>query len=167
MNEAITTSRVRLIDHLGRDCGEVPLVLAQQKARDAGLDLVEVSPHVKPPVCKIFDYGKFCYQNQKKKNEAKKNQKRVDVKEIKLRPVTDKHDLEIKLRAVKKFVSAGHRVKFTMRFRGREISHQELGAKLFEIIQNDLGETVKVETAPKLEGRQMMMLIAPRTATKS
>ena len=131
-------------------------------AADAGLDLVEVSPNTKPPVCKVLDYGKYKYQQQKKKAEAKKKQKVVDIKEIKMRPNIDDHDYETKVKAMRKFFGEGDKVKVTLRFRGREMAHQERGAALLKRVQEQFEELAKVEQYPKMEGRQMMMVMAPR-----
>ena len=127
-----------------------------------GLDLVEVSPNTSPPVCKILDYGKFKYEAQKKKNEAKKKQKIIEVKEIKLRPNIDEHDYQVKMRNVQKFLDEGDKVKVTMRFRGREMAHQELGVNVLNRVRDDTEEVAKIEAFPKLEGRQMIMVIAPK-----
>ncbi len=127
-----------------------------------GLDLVEVSPNTNPPVCKILDYGKFKYEAQKKKNEAKKKQKIIEVKEIKLRPNIDEHDYQVKMRNVQKFLDEGDKVKVTMRFRGREMAHQELGVNVLNRVRDDTEEVAKIEAFPKLEGRQMIMVIAPK-----
>ena len=127
-----------------------------------GLDLVEVSPNTNPPVCKILDYGKFKYEAQKKKNEAKKKQKIIEVKEIKLRPNIDEHDYQVKMRNVQKFLDEGDKVKVTMRFRGREMAHQELGVNVLNRVRDDTEEVAKIEASPKLEGRQMIMVIAPK-----
>jgi translation initiation factor IF-3 len=132
-------------------------------AEEEGLDLVEVSPNVSPPVCKILDYGKLKYQEQKKASEARKRQKTVDVKEIKMRPNIDKHDYDVKMRSVTKFIGEGDKVKVTMRFRGREMAHQELGMQVLTRVREEVDEIAKVEASPKLEGRQMMMVLAPRT----
>lgn len=134
-----------------------------QHAQDAGLDLVEVSPQVNPPVCKILDYGKFKYQAQKKSSEARKKQKVIHIKEIKLRPVTNDHDYLIKRRNAEKFIAAGDKVKVTMRFRGREMSHNQIGLKLLQRMQEEMSEIAKVELAPKFEGRQIIMILVPRT----
>ena len=131
-------------------------------ALDAGLDLVEVSPNADPPVCKILDYGKFKYEEQKKKNEAKKKQKVIEVKEIKLRPGIDDHDYQVKMRAMLKFFEEGDKVKVTMRFRGREMAHQELGMDVLNRVRDDLEEIAKVEQVPRMEGRQMTMVLSPR-----
>ena len=141
--------------------GILPLSEAIEKAEDLGLDLVEVSPNAKPPVCKIIEYGKFKYAAQKKAAEARKKQKTVEVKEIKFRPNIDTNDYEIKMRSVRKFLNAGDKVKITMRFRGREMAHQELGRELLERVADDVQNHGKVENIPKLEGRQMTMMIGP------
>lgn len=132
------------------------------KADAQGLDLVEVSPNTDPPVCKILDYGKFKYEAQKKKNEAKKKQKIIEVKEIKLRPNIDEHDYQVKMRNVQKFLDEGDKVKVTMRFRGREMAHQELGVNVLNRVRDDTEDVAKIEAFPKLEGRQMIMVIAPK-----
>ena len=142
--------------------GVTSLRQAIEAARDVGLDLVEVSPTASPPVCKILDFGKFKYENQKKKNEARKKQRVIEVKEIKLRPNIDDHDYEIKMKSGRKFIDEGDKVKFTMRFRGREMAHQEIGMKVLDRIRSELDEQVKVEQFPKLEGRQMVMVVAPK-----
>ena len=134
--------------------------IAQADAQ--GLDLVEVSPNTDPPVCKILDYGKFKYEAQKKKNEAKKKQKIIEVKEIKLRPNIDEHDYQVKMRNVQKFFDEGDKVKVTMRFRGREMAHQELGVNVLNRVRDDTEDVAKIEAFPKLEGRQMIMVIAPK-----
>ena len=135
---------------------------ALERARQTGLDLVEVSPNSSPPVCKILDYGKFKYEAQKRANQARKKQKTFDVKEIKMRPGIDQHDYDVKMRAVAKFLDAGDKVKVTMRFRGREMAHQEIGMGVLMRVRDDLEETAKVEQLPRLEGRQMTMVVAPR-----
>ena len=132
------------------------------RAYDVGLDLVEISPNAVPPVCKILDYGKYKYEQQKKANEARKKQKVVEIKEIKVRPNIDDHDYEVKMKQMKNFIGEGDKVKVTLRFRGREMAHQELGVKVLERIRNDLTELVKVEQMPKLENRQMVMVVAPK-----
>ena len=134
--------------------------IAQADAQ--GLDLVEVSPNTDPPVCKILDYGKFKYEAQKKKNEAKKKQKIIEVKEIKLRPNIDEHDYQVKMRNVQKFLDEGDKVKVTMRFRGREMAHQELGVNVLNRVRDDTEDVAKIDAFPKLEGRQMIMVIAPK-----
>jgi translation initiation factor IF-3 len=132
------------------------------RAYDVGLDLVEISPNAVPPVCKILDYGKYKYEQQKKANEARKKQKVVEIKEIKVRPNIDDHDYEVKMKQMKNFIGEGDKVKVTLRFRGREMAHQELGVKVLERIRSDLIELVKVEQMPKLENRQMVMVISPK-----
>lgn len=158
----IRVPTVRLIDEEGNQVGIVPTDEARGRAGDVGLDLVEVSPHAEPPVCKIIDYGKLKYEKQKKKNEARKKQKTIEVKEIKMRPNIDTHDYDVKMRAIVKFLGEGDKVKVTLRFRGRELAHQELGLKLLEKVRDALDEQAKVEQFPKLEGRQITMVMAPR-----
>ncbi len=131
-------------------------------AREAGLDLVEVSPNADPPVCKILDFGKYKYEIQKKKNEARKKQKVIEIKEVKLRPNIDDNDYNVKMRNMKKFLEEGDKVKVTMRFRGREMAHQDLGLKVLDRVRDELDEMAKVEQFPKVEGRQMVMVLAPR-----
>ena len=131
-------------------------------ADEVGLDLVEVSPNADPPVCKLLDYGKFKYEAQKKANEARKKQKTIDVKEIKMRPNIDQHDYDVKMRSMVRFLDEGDKVKVTMRFRGREMAHQELGLQVLDRVRGQLEDLVKVEQWPKMEGRQMTMVIAPR-----
>mgnify|MGYP001463700141 CR=1 FL=1 len=131
-------------------------------AQEAGLDLVEISPNAVPPVCKIMDFGKFKYEQQKREAEARKKQKIIEVKEIKFRPGTDTHDYDVKMRAVQKFLGEGDKVKVTLRFRGRELAHQDLGLELLHRVAADVGEAGKVEQMPKLEGKQMVMMIGPR-----
>lgn len=142
--------------------GVLSLHEALAQAEQYGLDLVEVSPNADPPVCKILDFGKFKYEAQKKKNEAKKKQKVIEVKEIKMRPNIDDHDYQTKMRAVNRFLEDGDKVKLTMRFRGREMAHQEIGLNVLKRVQDELAEIAKVEAHPKLEGRQMIMVVAPR-----
>lgn len=153
---------MRLIDHVGENHGVVGINDALAMAAEAGLDLVEVSPNAAPPVCKILDYGKYKYEAQKKAAIARKKQKTQDVKEIKMRPMIDTHDYEVKMRAVQRFLEEGDKVKVTLRFRGREMAHQELGLQLLERVQGDVSGYAKVEAMPKLEGRQMIMVIAPK-----
>jgi len=133
-----------------------------QLAQDAGLDLVEISPNATPPVCKIMDFGKFKYEQQKREAEARKKQKTIEIKEIKFRPGTDTHDYDVKMRSVFKFLEEGDKVKITLRFRGREMAHQQLGAELLRRVADDVSEIGKVENMPKMEGRQMIMMIGPR-----
>lgn len=142
--------------------GVVPLIEGLNRADAAGLDLVEVSPNADPPVCKILDYGKFKYIAQKKANETRKKQKIIEVKEIKMRPNIDTHDYDVKMRAMVKFLGEGDKVKVTMRFRGREMAHQELGRDVLDKVRGELDETAKVEQFPQMEGRQMIMVLAPR-----
>ncbi len=161
-NEDIRVREVQLIDAEGENRGVVPIQEAIQMARDAGLDLVEISPNNNPPVCKILDHGKFKFQAQKKAAEARKKQKTVEVKEIKLRPGIDKHDYEVKMRAMERFFEEGDKVKVTLRFRGREMAHQELGYKLLQKLKEDTTTIAKVEMEPMPEGRQIVMILAPR-----
>jgi translation initiation factor IF-3 len=162
VNEQITVPQVRLIDENGQMIGVVSRREGLNRALEAGLDLVEVSPTAEPPVCKILDYGKFKYESQKKKNEARKKQKVIEVKEIKMRPGIDDHDYDVKMRAMHRFLEEGDKVKVTMRFRGREMVHQELGLRVLERVRGQLDEVAKVEQMPRLEGRQMTMVIAPK-----
>ena len=162
VNNDIMARLVRLVGAEGEMLGVFKLDDALRAAGRAGLDLVEVSPNAEPPVCKILDYGRFKYEAQKKKNEARKKQKVIEVKEIKLRPAIEQHDYEVKMKAVRKFLEEGDKVKVTLRFRGREMAHQDLGMRVLERVRDDLGEEVKIELAPKLEGRQMIMVMAPR-----
>lgn len=161
VNQEIRVKEVRLIDENGENKGIVPVKEALLLADEAGLDLIEISPQAVPPVCKIMDYGKYKYEQQKKKNEARKNQKIVNIKELKLRPMIDVHDYEVKVKQAKKFLSQGDKVKFTIRFKGREMSANDMGRKVLDNLVDDLENICKVESEPKLEGRQMMMLIAP------
>jgi translation initiation factor IF-3 len=162
INEDIRAPRVLLIDATGEKLGEMPLSSALEAAADAGLDLVEIAGSSNPPVCKILDYGKFKFQEQKKKNEARKRQKIVELKEIKLRPMIDDHDYEVKARAMTRFFEEGDKVKVTLRFRGREMAHQHLGIELLMRVKRDFEETAKVESEPRLEGKQMTMVLAPK-----
>ncbi len=142
--------------------GVVPLTDALERAVDAGLDLVEVSPNADPPVCKVLDYGKYKYDAQKRAAEARKKQKTIDIKEIKMRPGIDNHDYDVKMRSITKFLGEGDKVKVTLRFRGREMAHQELGMRVLDRVKVELDELGKVEQFPKMEGRQMTMVLAPR-----
>ena len=151
-----------MIDESGDNHGVVTVSDALSMARDAGLDLLELSPNADPPVCKILDYGKYKYEEQKRKNEARKKQKTIEVKEIKFRPNIDDHDYDVKMRAMQKFLGEGDKVKVTLRFRGREMAHQELGRKVLERVRVDLDEPAKVEQFPQMEGRQMIMILAPK-----
>jgi translation initiation factor IF-3 len=150
-----------LIDHEGANRGVVPTEEAMGIALDAGLDLVEIQPNANPPVCKILDYGRYKYQAQKKAAEARKKQKTVEIKEIKMRPNIDTHDYEVKMRNMLRFFNDGDKVKVTLRFRGREMAHQDLGMKLLNKVREETAEIAKVESSPKLEGRQMVMVLAP------
>lgn len=152
---------MRLIDEEGEMLGVFPVKAAIEKAYDAGLDLVEVSPNADPPVCKILDYGKYKYEQQKKANEARKKQKTVDVKEVKIRPGIEDHDYQVKMKNARRFLENGDKVKVTMRFRGREMAHQDIGMAVLERMKSELEELSKVELQPKLEGRQMIMILAP------
>ncbi len=153
---------MRLVDENGEQVGVVPTAEALRRALDVGLDLLEVSPNADPPVCKILDYGRFRYEAQKKKNEARKKQKTIDVKEIKMRPNIDTHDYEVKMRSIHRFIGDGDKVKVTMRFRGREMVHQEIGKQVLDRVREEMEPTAKVEQFPKLEGRQITMVMAPR-----
>ena len=153
---------MRCIDPEGEQLGVLDTFDAIRKAEDFGLDLVEVQPNADPPVCKILDYGKFKYETQKRANEARKRQKIIEVKEIKLRPNIDEHDYQVKMRNVQRFLNAGDKVKVTLRFRGREMAHQELGANVLTRVREETDEFAKVEAMPKLEGRQMIMVLAPK-----
>ncbi len=162
VNDQIRVPEVLLIDETGEKRGVVATNAALEMAAEAGLDLVEVAGTSQPPVAKILDYGKFKYQAQKRANEARKKQKTVDVKEVKMRPNIDKHDYDVKLRAMQRFFEEGDKVKVTLRFRGREMAHQNLGMELMKKVQAEVDEIAKVEVYPKVEGRQMIMVMAPR-----
>jgi translation initiation factor IF-3 len=162
VNELITSNKVRLIDAAGNMIGVVSTEDALQRAADAGLDLVEVAGNAEPPVCKILDYGKLKYETQKKEAEARKKQKIIHIKEIKMRPTIDDNDYDVKMRNVRRFLEDGDKVKVTMRFRGRELAHQELGAQVLDRVRTELGELAKVEQYPRMEGRQMVMVIAAK-----
>ncbi len=163
MNSDITSLKVRLVDEDGEMKGVVALSKALELADDAGLDLVEVSPNADPPVCKILDYGKYKYEQQKKANEARKKQKTVDVKEVKVSPRIEKNDYDVKMRNARRFLEDGNKVKISMRFRGREMAHQDIGREMFERMQDELEELSTVELKPKFEGRQMIMILGPKT----
>ncbi|WP_159349480.1 translation initiation factor IF-3 [Roseomonas harenae] len=162
VNEEIRAAQVRLIDQDGEMLGVMSARDALARAYDVGMDLLEISPNAEPPVCKITDFGKFKYEQQKKANEARKRQKVVEIKEIKVRPNIDDHDYEVKMRQMKSFIEEGDKVKVTLRFRGREMAHQDLGVKVLERIRNEMAEAVKVESMPRLENRQMIMVLAPK-----
>ncbi|NTE85193.1 translation initiation factor IF-3 [Agrobacterium rubi] len=161
-NREIRIPKIQLIDEEGQNLGVMPTDEALKMAEDAGLDLVEISPNAEPPVCKILDLGKLKYSSQKKAAEARKKQKIVEVKEIKMRPNIDTHDYEVKMKAMNRFFDEGDKVKVTLKFRGREMAHQELGMKLLLQVKEDTVAIAKVEAEPKLEGRQMMMVLAPK-----
>ncbi len=162
INTDIRVPEVRLIDADGSNVGVVSINDALSRAEAAGLDLVEIVPNSEPPVCKILDFGKFKYEEQKRKNEARKKQKVIEVKEIKMRPGIEEHDYQVKMRAIHRFLEEGDKVKVTLRFRGREMAHQEIGARVLERVQTDLALEAKVEAFPRMEGRQMTMVFAPR-----
>ena len=162
VNDLIEARQVRVVDPDGEMLGVMSTPEAIEAARDHGLDLVEVAPNSDPPVCKILDYGKYKYEAQKKRHDARKRQKTIDVKEIKLRPNIDDHDYQVKMRSMVRFLGDGDKVKVTMRFRGREMAHQELGMNVLMRVKDDLDEMAKVEQTPKMEGRQMTMVMAPR-----
>ena len=162
MNEDIRVPQVRLIDQNGEMIGVMTARDALLRAYEVGMDLLEISPNAVPPVCKITDYGKYKYEQQKKANEARKKQKVVEIKEVKVRPNIDDHDYEVKMRQMKSFIGEGDKVKVTLRFRGREMAHQDLGLKVLERIRGELGEVIKVEQMPRLENRQMIMVLAPK-----
>ena len=161
-NRDIRVPKVQLIDAEGKNVGIVATYDALAMAEEAGLDLVEIVPNAEPPVCKIIDLGRLKYQTQKKAAEARKKQKIVEIKEIKMRPGIDDHDYDVKMRAVNRFFEEGDKVKITLRFRGREMAHQELGMKLLDKVREETAAIAKVEAEPKLEGRQMMMVLAPK-----
>ena len=162
INDAIRAREVRLIDENGQNVGVVSKADAMARAEEAGLDLVEISPDAEPPVCKILDFGKFKYQEQKKAAEARKHQKTVEIKEIKMRPGIDDHDYDVKMRAIKRFFEEGDKVKVTLRFRGREMAHQHLGMEVLVRVKTDVEPIAKVESEPRFEGRQMVMVLAPK-----
>jgi len=162
INGEISTQSIRLIDHNGNMLGVVAITEAIRLAEQAGLDLVEISPTASPPVCKILDYGKYRYEAQKKAHEARKKQKIVQIKEIKLRPTIDKHDLDIKVRNVIGFLEEGDKVRITLRFRGREMDHTELGMQILERVQAALVDLCKIEQSPRIEGKQIVMTVAPK-----
>jgi len=162
INEGIDTPNIQLIDATGNNVGVVPIAEARARAVEAGLDLVEIAPNSEPPVCKILDFGKYKYQAQKKAAEARKKQRTVEIKEIKMRPNIDIHDYDVKMRSIVRFFEEGDKVKVTLRFRGREMAHMELGAKVLDRVKQDTSTLAKVEAEPRLEGRQMVMVLAPR-----
>ncbi len=162
MNDEITAVEVRLISAQGEQVGIVGLEEALRQADEAELDLVEIVPNSAPPVCRIMDLGKFLFEQNKKKHAAKKKQKQIQVKEVKFRPGTDDGDYQVKLRNISRFLQNGDKVKVTLRFRGREMAHQELGSKMLDRIEADMQQSAEVEQKAKLEGRQMIMILAPR-----
>ena len=162
-NEQITASEVRVISSNGKQLGIISIREALYHAEDEGFDLVEISPDAKPPVCKIIDYGKLKYKEQKSKKEAKKKQKTIEVKEIKMRPGIDKHDYEVKIKALHKYIAGGNKVKVSLRFRGREMEHQNLGMELLKKLTEEVSEYAKVEVPPKSEGKQIMMILVPQS----
>ncbi len=162
VNEDIRVPQVRLIDQDGEMQGVMSARDALQRAYAVGMDMLEISPNADPPVCKILDYGKFKYEQQKKKNEAKKRQRVIEIKEIKVRPNIDENDYQVKMRAMKDFIDDGDKVKVTLRFRGREMAHQDIGIKVLERIRAELEQTTKVEQMPRMENRQMIMVLSPR-----
>ena len=161
INENITAKQVRLIDANNENRGIVSIREALAMAEEEGLDLIEISPQANPPVCKILDFGKFRYEQQKRKNEAKKNQKVVEIKELKLRPMIETHDYEVKVKQAKKFLDQGNKVKFTMRFKGRELSANDMGKQVLTKLVEDLEDCSKIDAEIKLEGRQMTMILSP------
>ncbi|WP_226816357.1 translation initiation factor IF-3 [Advenella sp. FME57] len=162
INAEIRIPEVRLIGVDGEQLGIVKTAEALRLAEQEGIDLVEIAPNAEPPVCRIMDYGKFKYQEQKRQQEAKAKQKIIQVKEVKFRPATDEGDYQVKLRNLKRFIEDGDKAKVTLRFRGREMAHQELGMRVLERVRDDMAELVQVEAMPKLEGRQMVMVLAPK-----
>jgi translation initiation factor IF-3 len=162
VNEEIRVPQVRLIDQDGEMVGVMTAREAVLRAYSVGLDLLEISPNAEPPVCKILDYGKFKYEQQKKRNEARKKQKVIEIKEIKVRPNIDENDYQVKMRAMKSFIEEGDKVKVTLRFRGREMAHQEIGIRVLERIRDELDPVTKVEQMPRMENRQMVMVLSPR-----
>ncbi|MEY2943863.1 MAG: hypothetical protein RLY97_1877 [Pseudomonadota bacterium] len=161
-NDMITSPTVRVIDENGENLGVMYTKEAIEQAAGVGMDLVEVSPNADPPVCKFLDVGKFRYEAQKKANAARKSQKTQDIKEIKMRPNIDDHDYDVKLRAMHRFIEDGDKVKVTLRFRGRELAHQQLGMQLLVRVQEDIADVAKVEAYPRMEGRQMLMVVSPK-----
>ena len=161
-NEFIQSPKVRVIDHEGENLGVMYTREAMEQAQDAGYDLVEISPNADPPVAKFLDIGKYKYAAQKKANQARQSQKTQEIKEIKMRPNIDDHDYETKMKAVHKFLGEGDKVKITLRFRGRELSHGQLGMALLQRVQEDTAEDAKIEAYPRMEGRQMLMVLAPK-----
>ncbi|MDE3028412.1 MAG: translation initiation factor IF-3 [Paracoccaceae bacterium] len=162
VNDRIRSPEIRLIGADGENVGVVTPARAMAMAEEAGLDLVEISPNAEPPVCKIMDFGKYKYETQKREAEARKKQHVIEIKEIKFRPGTDTHDYDVKMRSVFKFLDEGDKVKITLRFRGREMAHQQLGMELLKRVEEDVAQVGKIEAFPRLEGRQMVMMIGPK-----
>ncbi len=162
VNSEIRSDSIRLVDQNGNMIGVVQVAEGLRMAEAAGLDLVEISPTAKPPVCKVLDYGKYKYEAQKKAHDARKKQKVIQIKEIKLRPTIDKHDLDIKIRNVLGFLDEGDKVRITLRFRGREMDHSEIGMKILEKVQEALKDQAKIENSPRIEGKQIVMLVGPK-----
>lgn len=160
INDRITAEKVRLVGADGEMVGIVPIEKALEAAEEYGLDLVEISPNADPPVCKVLDHSKYKYEQQKKASEARKKQKTVDVKEVKIRPTTEEHDYAVKMRNARRFLESGNKVKVTMRFRGREMAHQDVGMQLLMRMKKDLSDVGKVDLEPRLEGRQMIMVLS-------
>ena len=161
INESITASEVRVISSTGKQLGILSIREALNQAEDEGFDLIEISPNARPPVCKIIDYGKLKYKEQKSKKEAKKKQKTIEIKEIKMRPGIDKHDYNVKIKALSKFINRGNKVKISLRFRGRENEHKDLGFDLLKKLTEEVANFAEVEVRPKSEGRQIMMVLVP------
>jgi translation initiation factor IF-3 len=166
VNEEIRAAQVRLIDEEGEMQGVMTARDALLRAYNVGLDLLEISPNAEPPVVKILDFGKYKYEQQKKKNEAKKKQKVIEIKEIKVRPNIDENDYQVKMRAMKSFIEEGDKVKVTLRFRGREMAHQDIGVRVLERIRTEMDPLTKVEQMPRMENRQMVMVLSPREAVR-
>ncbi|MGY6629785.1 MAG: translation initiation factor IF-3 [Wenzhouxiangella sp.] len=161
-NEDINAPRVRVVGSDGEQVGVMGIRDALAKAEEEGLDLVEIAPQADPPVCRIMDWGKFRFETQKKTQAARKKQKQIQVKEVKFRPGTEDHDYDVKMRNLRRFIEEGNKVKVTLRFRGREMAHQELGRDLLKRVEGDMGDEITVEQYPRMEGRQMVMMIAPK-----
>jgi translation initiation factor IF-3 len=162
VNGEITCPKIRLVDENGEMIGVITRFEGMQMAQKAGLDLVEISPNAEPPVCKILDYGKYKYEQQKKRAEARKKQKTIEIKEIQMRPGIDENDFQVKRRAIQRFIEEGDKVKVSMRFRGREMSHQEIGMEVLTRLRDLFDDLAKIEQAPRLEGKQMIMVLAPK-----
>jgi translation initiation factor IF-3 len=166
LNEEITTPQVRVIGADGEQAGVISIAEALRMAAEAELDLVEIAPNADPPVCRVMDFGKYLFEQSKKKHAAKKKQKQIQVKEVKFRPTTEEGDYQVKLRNLVRFLTEGDKAKITLRFRGRELQHQELGVNLLKRVEADLAEVGTVEQFPKLEGKQMVMVLAPKRKEK-